>query len=259
MCNRKGKSAADKVGTLYSGHHGPTCAHAAPRARCAAARAGARRPATARPRRPVPRAPWAAVLCGLCAAVRSLLLRRGRARSERPSPRCGGAAAPAPRRPARAHLARSGPASAACRYALQRNPFFPKYFLSIGDWRHMLWSEELRTPIMTSAYHSAYLLSACWSPTRPAVFFTTKMDGTLDIWDFFHKARKRPARRRRRRRRGRARAAPVLAGSRVRAAHPDLASALAACALRCTAVVLRPLACPPSPPLPPSGAVVGRR
>jgi dynein intermediate chain 2 len=96
MCNRKGKSAADKVGTVYSGHHGPT-------------------------------------------------------------------------------------------YALQRNPFFPKYFLSIGDWRHMLWSEDLRTPIMTSAYHSAYLLSACWSPTRPAVFFSSKMDGTLDVWDFFYK------------------------------------------------------------------------
>ncbi|KAG8468793.1 hypothetical protein KFE25_007311 [Diacronema lutheri] len=96
MCNRKGKSAQDKIGTVYSGHHGPT-------------------------------------------------------------------------------------------YALQRNPFFPKYFLSIGDWRHMLWSEELRTPIMTSAYHSAYLLSACWSPTRPAVFFSSKMDGTLDIWDLFYK------------------------------------------------------------------------
>ncbi|KAJ1637302.1 hypothetical protein T492DRAFT_834525 [Pavlovales sp. CCMP2436] len=40
---------------------------------------------------------------------------------------------------------------------------------------------------MTSAYHSAYLLSACWSPTRPAVFFSTKMDGTLDVWDYFYK------------------------------------------------------------------------
>jgi len=72
-------------------------------------------------------------------------------------------------------------------YALQRSPFFPKYFMSIGDWRHMMWSEELRTPIMTSSYHSAYLLSACWSPTRPGVFFSTKMDGTLDVWDYFYK------------------------------------------------------------------------
>lgn len=33
----------------------------------------------------------------------------------------------------------------------------------------------------------AYLTDGAWSPTRPAVFFTTKMDGTLDIWDFVFK------------------------------------------------------------------------
>ena len=33
----------------------------------------------------------------------------------------------------------------------------------------------------------AYLTDAAWSPVRPAVFFTTKMDGTLDIWDFVFK------------------------------------------------------------------------
>lgn len=26
-----------------------------------------------------------------------------------------------------------------------------------------------------------------WSPTRPAVFMTTKMDGSLDVWDYFYK------------------------------------------------------------------------
>lgn len=33
----------------------------------------------------------------------------------------------------------------------------------------------------------AYLTDGAWSPVRPAVFFTTKMDGTLDIWDFVFK------------------------------------------------------------------------
>ena len=33
----------------------------------------------------------------------------------------------------------------------------------------------------------AYLTDGAWSPVRPAVFFTTKMDGTLDIWDFAFK------------------------------------------------------------------------
>lgn len=36
-------------------------------------------------------------------------------------------------------------------------------------------------------YHMAYLTDGAWSPVRPAVFFTTKMDGTLDIWDFVFK------------------------------------------------------------------------
>lgn len=33
----------------------------------------------------------------------------------------------------------------------------------------------------------AYLTDGAWSPVRPAVFFTTRMDGTLDIWDFVFK------------------------------------------------------------------------
>ena len=31
------------------------------------------------------------------------------------------------------------------------------------------------------------MLGAAWSPTRPGVFCTTKMDGTLDVWDYFYK------------------------------------------------------------------------
>jgi len=33
----------------------------------------------------------------------------------------------------------------------------------------------------------SYLTDGCWSPVRPAVFFTTKRDGTLDIWDIIFK------------------------------------------------------------------------
>ena len=33
----------------------------------------------------------------------------------------------------------------------------------------------------------SYLSDAQWSPVRPGVFFTTKMDGTLDVWDFIFK------------------------------------------------------------------------
>lgn len=30
-------------------------------------------------------------------------------------------------------------------------------------------------------------LAGTWSPTRPGVFFTIKMDGTMDVWDLFYK------------------------------------------------------------------------
>ncbi|XP_055096748.1 dynein axonemal intermediate chain 2 isoform X1 [Symphalangus syndactylus] len=73
-------------------------------------------------------------------------------------------------------------------YALQRNPFHPKNFLTVGDWTARIWSEDSReSSIMCTKYHMAYLTDAAWSPVRPAVFFTTKMDGTLDIWDFMFK------------------------------------------------------------------------
>lgn len=33
----------------------------------------------------------------------------------------------------------------------------------------------------------SYLTDAAWSPVRPSVFLTTKMDGTLDVWDYLFK------------------------------------------------------------------------
>jgi len=73
-------------------------------------------------------------------------------------------------------------------YALQRNPFFPKNFLSVGDWTARVWSEEIRDDcIMSTKFHQSYLTDGQWSPMRPGVFFTTKMDGTLDVWDFIFK------------------------------------------------------------------------
>ncbi|CAH8649214.1 unnamed protein product [Schistosoma curassoni] len=78
-------------------------------------------------------------------------------------------------------------------YALQRNPFFPKNFLSIGDWTARIWSEDIReSPIMWTANHNHGLSDGCWSPIRPAVFFATRLDGTLSIWDIIFK-QKEPA------------------------------------------------------------------
>lgn len=72
---------------------------------------------------------------------------------------------------------------------LRRNPFNPKYFLSIGDWTARVWTDDtaVRTPILTTKYHNTYLTGGTWSPTRPGVFFTVKMDGTMDVWDLYYK------------------------------------------------------------------------
>eukprot|EP00644_Phytophthora_capsici_P017554 jgi/Phyca11/9820/fgenesh1_pm.PHYCAscaffold_42_\ len=36
-------------------------------------------------------------------------------------------------------------------------------------------------------YHDSYVTAGCWSPTRAGVFFVTRMDGVVDIWDFFYR------------------------------------------------------------------------
>lgn len=40
---------------------------------------------------------------------------------------------------------------------------------------------------MWTKYYDSALTDSCWSPTRPGVFFTSSMDGTLDVWDILFK------------------------------------------------------------------------
>ena len=54
-------------------------------------------------------------------------------------------------------------------YALSRNPFAIKYFLSAGDWTSRIWNEDLKTPIITSPYAASPLTAAKWSPSRRVV------------------------------------------------------------------------------------------
>ena len=51
-------------------------------------------------------------------------------------------------------------------YGLTRNPFYPKFFLSTGDWSVRVWNEDLRTPVITSRFMPAHLTSCRWSPSR---------------------------------------------------------------------------------------------
>ena len=72
-------------------------------------------------------------------------------------------------------------------YSIKRNPIEYKYFLSVGDWSVNVWEEDMKTPIMKTRYHSSYLTDGCWSPQRPGVFFVTRKDGWMDIWDFYYR------------------------------------------------------------------------
>ena len=65
-------------------------------------------------------------------------------------------------------------------YALQRNPCFPKNFLTVGDWCARIWSEDIKeSSIMWTSSYTENLTDGCWSPTRPSVFFTTRF-----VWKF---------------------------------------------------------------------------
>lgn len=74
-------------------------------------------------------------------------------------------------------------------FAIQRNPAqnLSKYFMTIGDWTAKLWADDLKVPLITTRYHDAYLTDGCWSSTRPGIFFLTRSDGWIDIWDYYYR------------------------------------------------------------------------
>jgi len=72
--------------------------------------------------------------------------------------------------------------------SINRNPFYPKMFLTVGEWMTRVWSEDIRDSAIISMKHEKYHLTASgWSPTRPSVFFTGSTNGIVDIWDLMVK------------------------------------------------------------------------
>jgi len=69
-----------------------------------------------------------------------------------------------------------------CR-TVQMSPHFPDIFLTIGDWTFRIWKYSLTEPLFVSTAASTYLSCGAWSPSRPAVVVTAKLDGSVDIWD----------------------------------------------------------------------------
>lgn len=40
---------------------------------------------------------------------------------------------------------------------------------------------------MRTRFHPAYLTDGCWSPNRPGLFYVTRKDGWMDIWDYYYR------------------------------------------------------------------------
>jgi len=72
-------------------------------------------------------------------------------------------------------------------YAVKRNPFHVKFFLTVGDWCCKMWMEELKGPMLKTHYYPSLLSAASWSPTRAGVFFLCRGDGYLDTWDYYYR------------------------------------------------------------------------
>ncbi|XP_052776408.1 dynein axonemal intermediate chain 3-like isoform X2 [Mya arenaria] len=92
------------------------------------------------------------------------------------------------------HTVHDGPLT-----TVQRSPFFADVLLCVGGWSFTLWKEaiiidknnpnsaEVSGPILQSAPSPIRYTSGYWSPSRPGVFYISKMDGSVDIWDLLDK------------------------------------------------------------------------
>ncbi|XP_055855184.1 dynein intermediate chain 3, ciliary [Episyrphus balteatus] len=74
---------------------------------------------------------------------------------------------------------------------IERNPFFVKNFLIVGDWCAKVWSEENKDfPTTLLVKKDTELLCGSWSTSRCSVFATGDVDGNVDFWDLLLNQRK---------------------------------------------------------------------
>ncbi|CAH8459503.1 unnamed protein product [Schistosoma curassoni] len=76
-----------------------------------------------------------------------------------------------------------GPISYLC-----RSPFDSSLVLAIGGWIWTMWKEGVTSgPIIESGRANKPLTGGSWSPTRPSVFYTCRVDGSIEVWDLLDK------------------------------------------------------------------------
>ncbi|XP_029987627.1 dynein axonemal intermediate chain 3 [Sphaeramia orbicularis] len=71
---------------------------------------------------------------------------------------------------------------------VQRSPFFKDIILTTGSWNFAIWKEGvMNNPIIQSNHSEQPCTAACWSLSRPAVFFIGKEDGSIEVWNLLQK------------------------------------------------------------------------
>ncbi|XP_076581938.1 dynein axonemal intermediate chain 3 [Chaetodon auriga] len=71
---------------------------------------------------------------------------------------------------------------------VQRSPFFRDIILTTGGWNFAIWKEGVMDgPIILSPSSEQVCTAGCWSPSRPAVFFIGKEDGSIEVWNLLEK------------------------------------------------------------------------
>ncbi|XP_076680481.1 dynein intermediate chain 3, ciliary-like [Andrena cerasifolii] len=68
--------------------------------------------------------------------------------------------------------------------SIDRNPAFPKNFLTVGDWTAKVWAEDTREGcLLRSRDELVDLSGGCWSRSRCSVFFTINTEGSVEAYD----------------------------------------------------------------------------
>ncbi|KAA0706513.1 WD repeat-containing protein 63 [Triplophysa tibetana] len=72
---------------------------------------------------------------------------------------------------------------------VSRSPFFKDIILTVGSWSFAVFKEGLTNGwILQSCCSQIMYTVGHWSPSRPAVFFIGKEDGSVEVWDLLEKS-----------------------------------------------------------------------
>jgi dynein intermediate chain 2 len=111
--------------------------------------------------------------------------------------------APAPAATGASHITSSFLSHSGPVHSVSRHPFHSRYFLSVGDFRACVWSDDVPdAPLFSTrggggvggsgvgptSVPPSWLSCGCWSPARAGVFFTADREGHLEAYDILSRA-----------------------------------------------------------------------